>query len=94
MTALRRYQLPAATHLETEDFYRSYGPATCSTATAPSRRSANPCPNAAVAQALAGRLGLDDPVFAMSIDELVQELFRGATGTVAHVDAKNLRDAG
>jgi anaerobic selenocysteine-containing dehydrogenase len=86
--------LPAATYLETEDFYRSYGSYYMQyghRAVAPFGESRS---NAAVAQALAARLGLDDPVFAMSTDELVQELFRGATGTVAHVDAKNLRDAG
>ena len=86
--------LPAATYLETEDFYRSYGSYYMQyghRAVAPFGESRS---NAAVAQALAARLGLDDPVFAMSTDEMVQELFRGATGTVAHVDAKNLRDAG
>ena len=81
--------LPAATYLETEDFYRSYGSYYMQyghRAVAPFGESRS---NAAVAQALAARLGLDDAVFAMSPDEMVQELFRGATGTVAHVDAKN-----
>ena len=53
--------LPAATYLETEDFYRSYGSYYMQwghRAVAPFGESRS---NAAVAQALAARLGLDDP---------------------------------
>jgi len=86
--------LPAATYLETEDFYRSYGSYYMQyghRAVAPFGEARS---NAAVAQALAARMGLDDPVFRMSQDQMVQELFRGATGTVEHVDATSIRDAG
>jgi anaerobic selenocysteine-containing dehydrogenase len=86
--------LPAATYLETEDFYRSYGSYYMQyghRAVAPFGEARS---NAAVAKALAARMGLEDPIFRMSEDEIVRELFRGATGTVAHVDAVGLRDAG
>ena len=86
--------LPAANYLETEDFYRSYGSYYMQyghRAVAPFGQSRS---NAAVAKALAMRLGLDDPIFSMSEDQMVQELFRGATGTVSDVDPRKLRDAG
>ena len=86
--------LPAATYLETEDFYRSYGSYYMQyghRAVAPFGQARS---NAAVAQALAARMGLEDPIFRMSEDQIVQELFRGATGTVEQVDAASLRDAG
>src|SRR5204863_321322 len=86
--------LPAATYLETEDFYRAYGAYYMQyghRAVAPFGQARS---NLEVAQALAARLGLQDPVFRMSQDEMLQELFRGATGTVEHVDPKSIRDAG
>jgi anaerobic selenocysteine-containing dehydrogenase len=86
--------LPATTYLETEDFYRSYGSYYMQyghRAVAPFGEARS---NAAVAKMLAARMGLEDPIFRMSEDEIVRELFRGATGTVAHVDATLLRDAG
>ena len=43
--------------------------------------------NRRLAQELAQRLGLTDPVFSMDTDELVRLLFDGATGTAAGVDA-------
>jgi anaerobic selenocysteine-containing dehydrogenase len=97
MSATVRYAdivLPAATYLETEDFYRSYGSyymqyGHCAVAPFGQSRS-----NAEVAQALAARLGLRDPIFRMSQDEIVQELFRGAAGTVEHIDPRSIRDAG
>lgn len=86
--------LPAATYLETEDFYRSYG----SYYMQYGHRAVQPFgesrSNMEVAQALAARLGVTDPVFRMSQPEIVQELFRGATGTVAHIDPATLPDAG
>ncbi|TMJ70043.1 MAG: molybdopterin oxidoreductase family protein, partial [Alphaproteobacteria bacterium] len=86
--------LPAATYLETEDFYRAYGAYYMQyghRAVAPFGQARS---NLEVAQALAARLGLQDPVFRMSQDQMLQELFRGATGTVEHVDPKSIRDAG
>ncbi len=86
--------LPAATYLETEDFYRAYGAYYMQyghRAVAPFGQARS---NLEVAQALAARLGLQDPIFRMSQDQMLQELFRGATGTVEHVDPKRIRDAG
>ncbi len=86
--------LPATTYLETEDFFRSYGSYYMQyghRAVPPFGESRS---NFAVAQALAPRLGLTDPVFSMLPAEIVMELFRGATGTVAHVDPTTVRDAG
>jgi len=86
--------LPAATYLETEDFFRSYGSYYMQyghRAVAPFGQSRS---NVEVAQALAARLGVTDPVFRMSQADIVKELFRGATGTVAHVDPATIRDAG
>jgi anaerobic selenocysteine-containing dehydrogenase len=86
--------LPAATYLETEDFYRSYGSYYMQfghRAVVPFAQSRS---NVEVAQALAARMGLKDHVFRMSADELLQELFRGATGTAEGVDPTRLRAAG
>jgi len=97
MTATARYAdivLPAANYLETEDFYRSYGSYYMQyghRAVAPYGQARS---NFEVAQALAQRMGLEDPIFRMSEGEIVQELFRGATGTAAKVDPARLRDAG
>jgi anaerobic selenocysteine-containing dehydrogenase len=97
MTQTARYAdivLPATTYLETEDFYRSYG----SYYMQYGHRAVPPLgearSNMDVAQALAQRLGLEDPVFRMSPDELLQELFRGASGTAARTDPRTIRDAG
>src|SRR5581483_6356437 len=89
MSVTARYAdivLPAATYLETEDFYRSYG----SYYMQFGHRAVTPFgearSNFEVAQALAKRLGLTDPVFSMSHDAMVAELFRGAEGAAAKVD--------
>jgi len=86
--------LPAATYLETEDFYRSYGSYYMQwghRAVAPFGQSRS---NVDVAQALAARMGLDDHVFRMSPEQMLRELFRGASGTVEGTDPDRLRDAG
>jgi anaerobic selenocysteine-containing dehydrogenase len=86
--------LPAATYLETEDFYRSYGSYYMQwghRAVAPFAQSRS---NLEVAQALAARMGLNDSIFRMSPQEMLQELFRGSTGTVESTDPDRLRDAG
>jgi anaerobic selenocysteine-containing dehydrogenase len=86
--------LPAATYLETEDFYRSYGSYYMQwghRAVAPFAQSRS---NVDVAQALAARMGLDDHVFRMSPEQMLRELFRGASGTVEGIDPDRVRDAG
>ena len=66
-------------------------PTGCSTATAAVAPQGEARSNFGVAQALAARMGLDDPIFRMSPrTQIVQELFRGATGTVAQVDPDEL----
>ena len=75
--------LPAATYLETEDFYRSYGSYYMQyghRAVAPFGEARS---NVEVAQALAPAHGPADPIFRMSPADIVQELFRGATGAAA-----------
>ncbi len=74
MSVTARYAdivLPATTYLETEDFYRSYGSYYMQfghRAVAPFGEARS---NVKVAQALAKRLGLTDPVFSMSHDTMV-----------------------
>jgi anaerobic selenocysteine-containing dehydrogenase len=97
MSVTARYAdivLPATTYLETEDFYRSYGSYYMQfghRAVAPFGEARS---NVEVAQALAKRLGLTDPVFSMSHDTMVAELFRGAEGAAAKVDPARLREMG
>ncbi len=86
--------LPAATYLETEDFYRAYGTYYLQYA----RRAVEPqgeaWSNVKLAQALAARMGLKDAVFRMPERELVRELFRGASGKAATLDPAQLSEAG
>lgn len=97
LTMTARYAdivLPAATYLETEDFFRAYG----SYYMQYSHRAVPPqgeaWSNLKLAQELAGRMGVSDPVFRMSEPELLRQLFRGAKGAVAAFDPDQLRDAG
>lgn len=86
LTLTARYAdivLPATTYLETEDFYRAYG-----TYWAQYGRAAVPplgeaWSNFRLAQELAQRMGLADPVFRMTPPEVLAELFCGASGPVA-----------
>jgi anaerobic selenocysteine-containing dehydrogenase len=86
--------LPAATYLETEDVYRAYGTyyLQFGPQAVPPRGQA--WSNVRLARELARRLGVTDPVFSMTTDELVRTLFRGATGPVAEIDPGTLRTAG
>jgi anaerobic selenocysteine-containing dehydrogenase len=83
--------LPATTYLETEDFYRAYGTywAQYGRAAAPPQGEA--WPNFRLAQELAQRMGLADPVFRMSPGDVLAELFRGASGPVAAPDIDEVR---
>jgi anaerobic selenocysteine-containing dehydrogenase len=78
--------LPAATYLETEDFFRAYGTyyMQYSEAAVPPQHEA--WPNIRLAQQLARRMGLNDSVFGMSQPEILREMFKGATGAVAAHD--------
>ncbi|MBI1734053.1 MAG: molybdopterin-dependent oxidoreductase [Candidatus Rokubacteria bacterium] len=86
--------LPATVYLETEDFYRSYGAYYMQFGPRALEPAGEAWSNVRLAQALARRLGVTDPLFSMSTDELVRTLFRNATGAVAGVDVGTLRDAG
>lgn len=86
--------LPAATYLETEDLYRAYGSYYLQYGPRAIEPQGEAWSNHRLVQELARRLGLRDQVFSMTTDELVRELFRGATGTAAGVDPATVRDAG
>jgi anaerobic selenocysteine-containing dehydrogenase len=86
--------LPAATYLETEDFYRSYGTYYMQygkQAVAPQGQAWS---NLRLAQTLAQRMGLTDPVFGMPPRDILRLLFQGASGPAAAVDPATLPDAG
>jgi anaerobic selenocysteine-containing dehydrogenase len=86
--------LPATTYLETEDFFRAYG----SYYMQFSQRAVEPqgeaWSNLRLAQTLAQRMGLQDPVFRMSEREILRELFRGARGAAAAYSPDELPNAG
>lgn len=75
--------LPATLYLETEDLYRAYGAyymqyGPRAVAPLPGTRS-----NIEIAQALARRMGLNDPIFHASQDEMLRSLLDGAGGKAA-----------
>ncbi len=84
--------LPATTYLETEDFYRAYGTYYMQYGQRAVAPQAEAWSNHRLTQTLAVRMGLTDPVFRMSVPELIGELFRGASGPVADVDPASLLD--
>ncbi len=86
--------LPAATYLETEDFYRAYGSYYMQYGLRAVEPQGEAWPNIKLTQALARRMGLTDPVFSMSQPDILKELFRGATGAAAAVDPATLPEAG
>jgi anaerobic selenocysteine-containing dehydrogenase len=90
MTDTARYAdivLPAATYLETADFYRSYGSYYMQFAPAAVQPQAQAWSNFKLAQALAARLQLSDRVFLMSEKEIVPEFFKGAAGPAVVPDS-------
>ena len=78
--------LPAATYLETEDFYRAYGCYWMQYAPAAVAPKGEAWSNFRLAQALAQRMGLTDAVFHLTQQEIVPHFFRGAAGAVAEID--------
>ncbi len=96
MSATARYAdivLPAATYLETEDLFRSYGCYWMQYARAAIPPVGESRSNLQVAQALAKRMGLTDAVFGMSPRQLLDELMRGGTGPTA-IPAAQVESAG
>jgi anaerobic selenocysteine-containing dehydrogenase len=83
--------LPAATYLESEDFYRAYGTYWLQYGRAAVMPQGEAWSNFRLAQELARRMGLADPVFRMSPPEALAELFRGATGVAATLDLEEVR---
>jgi len=97
MTVTARYAdivLPAATYLETEDLYRAYGTYYMQygqRAVAPLGEARS---NFDVAQALAKRLGVTDPVFSKPQRAVLASLLDGAAGGAAAIPSERLPDAG
>ena len=95
MTATARYAdivLPATTYLETEDFYRAYGSYAMQYGNRVIPPQHEAWSNVRLAQALAARMGLTDAVFSMTQPEMLNELFRGASGPAAAFDPAALLD--
>jgi anaerobic selenocysteine-containing dehydrogenase len=86
--------LPAATFLETEDFYRAYGAYYMQFGPRAIEPVGQAWPNLRLAQELARRLGLNDAVFSMTTDALLRTLWSDARGPVAAVDPASVRAAG
>lgn len=86
--------LPAATYLETEDFFRAYGTYYMQYSPRAVEPQGGAWSNLRLAQTLAARMGLQDPIFRMSQHDILRELFRGARGAAAEVDVDRLPDAG
>jgi anaerobic selenocysteine-containing dehydrogenase len=86
--------LPAATYLETEDFYCSYGTYYMQYGHRAIPPQGEVWSNLRLAQELGVRMGLEDPVFRMSERQILHELFRGTVGPAAQIDITQLADAG
>jgi anaerobic selenocysteine-containing dehydrogenase len=86
--------LPAATYLETEDLYRAYGTYYLQYAPAAVTPQGEAWSNFRLAQALAQRMGLDDPVFRMMPHEILGAMLHGARGRAAALDPERVRAAG
>jgi anaerobic selenocysteine-containing dehydrogenase len=97
MTATARYAdivLPATTYLETEDLFRAYGTYWLQYGKAVVAPQGEARSNFDLARALAQRMGLNDALFGMTHQEILDAMFRGKSGTTAGIDPTTLRDAG
>jgi anaerobic selenocysteine-containing dehydrogenase len=97
LSATGRYAdilLPAATYLETEDIYRAYGTYYMQHAEAAIPPVGEARSNAEVARALARRMGIADPVFALPDREVARLLLTGASGLAAGLDPDCVLGAG
>jgi anaerobic selenocysteine-containing dehydrogenase len=86
--------LPAALYLESEDFLASYGTYYVQFAPQVVAPQGEAWSNRRLAQELAGRLGLTDPVFSMDTDGLLRTLLARARGTAAGLDPGRVRSGG
>jgi anaerobic selenocysteine-containing dehydrogenase len=94
LTATARFAdivLPAATYLETEDFYRAYGTYYVQYGRVAVMPQGEAWPNFRLAQELARRMGLTDKVFRMEPRQVMGELLHGARGTVAALNPDVIR---
>ena len=78
--------LPAATHYESEDVVRAYGTYYLQFVAQVVPPQGEAWSNRRLAQELARRLGVKDPVFSMDTDGLIRALFRNARGPAATLD--------
>lgn len=86
--------LPATTYLETEDFFRSYGCYYMQYAPRAIAPLGEAWSNVRLTQTLALRMGLTDPVFRMPVKDIVDLMFKGASGKVAEWDVEKVQAAG
>jgi anaerobic selenocysteine-containing dehydrogenase len=86
--------LPAATYLETEDLYRSYGSYYLQYAPAAVAPQGEAWSNFRLAQELARRMGLADPVFRLPPEAIARLMLEGARGRAAALDPAALRATG
>jgi anaerobic selenocysteine-containing dehydrogenase len=97
LTTTARYAdivLPATTYLETEDLYRAYGAYWMQYAPAAVPPQAGARSNFRLAQELAVRMGLDQPIFRADPATAIDALFEGAGGAMAPLDPAALRQGG
>jgi len=93
MTDTARYAdvvLPAANYLETDDLYRAYGAYWMQWGQQAAKPRGQARSNFDVAQLLARRMGLSDPIFTLRPQEAAQELFKGSTGPASKADPAKL----
>jgi anaerobic selenocysteine-containing dehydrogenase len=96
MSVTARYAdlvLPAAIYLETQDLYRAYGAYYMQYAPRAVAPRGLAWSNFRLAQALAARMGLTDPVFQVSEQEIMRKLFRGANCSTSDAAGALDRDA-
>jgi anaerobic selenocysteine-containing dehydrogenase len=83
--------LPAATYLETADLYRAYGAYYLQYGPEAVPPQGEARSNFRLAQELAVRMGLEQPIFRVAADAAMDALFDGAKGAMATLDPAELR---
>ncbi|MGH7100203.1 MAG: molybdopterin-containing oxidoreductase family protein, partial [Stellaceae bacterium] len=83
--------LPAATYLETEDLYRAYGTYYLQWGARAVAPQGEAWSNFRLAQKLARRMGLKDPVFRMTQNEILAHLLKGGGARIAALAPEAVR---
>jgi anaerobic selenocysteine-containing dehydrogenase len=83
--------LPAATYLETEDLFRAYGTYYLQWGARAVAPQGEAWSNFRLAQELARRMGLADPVFRMEQSEILVHMLKGGGGHIAALDPAAVR---